>query len=246
MWTGTNVCSHWQELRCSPLRRTFFLIWPLCSSPGPDQDTSEIREDLPSTPQKEGAGDGGKEGLEESELKKQEMMLQYLRDTESFALQVERAIAVINTMLYWKTTSGTNTPHLTYTHITIPLSPAQSTSHPNDSMHVFWDNVMWAIEEWMCVSVVQEAVQFCVTVCEFSVANSLTGVRKMLPLVWSTDAAIKDAVVQAYRRLYLNPQGDNTRYAVTPSNCCHRHFLSTPQVPRSHYQFQMVKLLLKW
>lgn len=24
MWTGTNVCSHWQELRCSPLRRTFF------------------------------------------------------------------------------------------------------------------------------------------------------------------------------------------------------------------------------
>uniref|UniRef100_A0A4W5PTR2 Uncharacterized protein n=1 Tax=Hucho hucho TaxID=62062 RepID=A0A4W5PTR2_9TELE len=33
----------------------------------------------------------------------------------------------------------------------------------------------------------------------------------MLRLVWSTDAAIKDAVVQAYRRLYLNPQGDNTR-----------------------------------
>uniref|UniRef100_A0A8C7S658 Condensin complex subunit 1 n=1 Tax=Oncorhynchus mykiss TaxID=8022 RepID=A0A8C7S658_ONCMY len=130
----------------------------------PDQDTSEIREDLPSTPQKERAGDGGKEGVEESELKKQEMLLQYLKDTESFALQVERAIAVINTMLYWKTTS-----------------------------------------------VVQEAVQFCVTVCEFSVANSLTGVRKMLPLVWSTDAAIKDAVVQAYRRLYLNPQGDNTR-----------------------------------
>uniref|UniRef100_A0A8C7GRK0 Condensin complex subunit 1 n=1 Tax=Oncorhynchus kisutch TaxID=8019 RepID=A0A8C7GRK0_ONCKI len=111
-----------------------------------------------------GAGDGGKEGVEETELKKQEMLLQYLKDTESFALQVERAIAVINTMLYWKTTS-----------------------------------------------VVQEAVQFCVTVCEFSVANSLTGVRKMLPLVWSTDAAIKDAVVQAYRRLYLNPQGDNTR-----------------------------------
>uniref|UniRef100_A0A4W5PYQ4 Condensin complex subunit 1 n=1 Tax=Hucho hucho TaxID=62062 RepID=A0A4W5PYQ4_9TELE len=125
---------------------------------------NKYREDLPPTPQKDGAGDGGKEGVEESELKKQEMLLQYLRDTESFALQVERAIAVINTMLYWKTTS-----------------------------------------------VVQEAVQFCVTVCEFSVANSLTGVRKMLPLVWSTDAAIKDAVVQAYRRLYLNPQGDNTR-----------------------------------
>lgn len=61
------------------------------------------------------------------------------------------------------------------------------------------------------ISVVQEAVQFCVTVCEFSVANSVSGVRKMLPLVWSTDAAIKDAVVQAYKRLYLNPQGDTTR-----------------------------------
>uniref|UniRef100_A0A7N6ABK0 Condensin complex subunit 1 n=1 Tax=Anabas testudineus TaxID=64144 RepID=A0A7N6ABK0_ANATE len=101
---------------------------------------------------------------EDGELKKQEMLVQYLRDTETFALQVERAISVINTMLYWKTTS-----------------------------------------------VVQEAVQFCVTVCEFSVANSISGVRKMLPLVWSTDAAIKDAVVQAYRRLYLNPQGDTIR-----------------------------------
>lgn len=65
--------------------------------------------------------------------------------------------------------------------------------------------------------VVQEAVQFCVTVCEFSVANSVSGVRKMLPLVWSTDAAVKDAVVQAYRRLYLNPQGDTVRSAeITP------------------------------
>lgn len=61
------------------------------------------------------------------------------------------------------------------------------------------------------LSVVQEAVQFCVTVCEFSVANSVSGVRRMLPLVWSTDAAIKDAVIQAYKRLYLNPQGDTVR-----------------------------------
>uniref|UniRef100_A0AAR2IUI4 Condensin complex subunit 1 n=1 Tax=Pygocentrus nattereri TaxID=42514 RepID=A0AAR2IUI4_PYGNA len=118
--------------------------------------------DQPPTPQKEGgkAADEGKE----NELKKQEMLVQYLKDTESFALQVERAIAVINNMLYWKTTT-----------------------------------------------VVQEAVQFCVTAREFSVADSVCGVRKMLPLVWSTDAAVKDAVVQAYRRLYLNPQGDSTR-----------------------------------
>ncbi|KAI9515382.1 hypothetical protein NQZ68_026115 [Dissostichus eleginoides] len=123
---------------------------------GSDEDASELSQNLPPTPQ-------GEEG-EEGELKKQEMLVQYLKDTETFALLVERAIAVINTMLYLKTTS-----------------------------------------------VVLEAVQFCVTVCEFSVANSVSGVRKMLPLVWSTDAAIKDAVVQAYKRLYLNPQGENIR-----------------------------------
>ncbi|XP_024123504.1 condensin complex subunit 1 [Oryzias melastigma] len=122
-------------------------------------DTPELSQNLPPTPQKEGSKEG-----EDGELKKQEMLVQYLKDTETFALQVERAISVINTMLYWKTTS-----------------------------------------------VVQEAVQFCVTVCEFSVANSVSGVRRMLPLVWSTDAAIKDAVIQAYKRLYLNPQGDTVR-----------------------------------
>ncbi|XP_034030416.1 condensin complex subunit 1 isoform X3 [Thalassophryne amazonica] len=125
---------------------------------GSEEETSQTSQNLPQTPQEPG------EKGDDSELKKQEMLVQYLRDTETFALQVERAISVINTMLYWKTTS-----------------------------------------------VVQEAVQFCVTVCEFGVANSVSGVRKMLPLVWSTDAAIKDAVVQAYRRLYLNPQGDTIR-----------------------------------
>ncbi|XP_036394012.1 condensin complex subunit 1 [Megalops cyprinoides] len=128
---------------------------------GSEQDPPQKGEEQPPAPQEEGSG---RNEAEESELKKQEMLVQYLRDTESFALQVEKAIAVINMMLYWKTTS-----------------------------------------------VVQEAVQFCVTVCEFSVANSLSGVRRMLPLVWSTDAAVKEAVVQAYRRLYLNPQGDTTR-----------------------------------
>ena len=67
---------------------------------GPDEDSSELSQNLPPTPQKKEV-----EG-EDSELKKQEMLVQYLKDTQSFALQVERAIAVINTMLYCKTTSG--------------------------------------------------------------------------------------------------------------------------------------------
>ncbi|KAF3839231.1 hypothetical protein F7725_017948 [Dissostichus mawsoni] len=119
---------------------------------GSDEDASELSQNLPPSPR----GRRGRRGAEEAG--------DYLKDTETFALLVERAIAVINTMLYLKTTS-----------------------------------------------VVLEAVQFCVTVCEFSVANSVSGVRKMLPLVWSTDTAIKDAVVQAYKRLYLNPQGENIR-----------------------------------
>lgn len=69
---------------------------------GSDEDTSEVSQTLPSTPQKEGEKEG-----EEGELKKQEMLVQYLKDTETFALKVERAISVINSMLYWKTTSGT-------------------------------------------------------------------------------------------------------------------------------------------
>lgn len=59
--------------------------------------------DQPPTPQKERDEEGDEK---ESELKKQEMLVQYLKDTESFALQVERAIAIINNMLYWKTTTG--------------------------------------------------------------------------------------------------------------------------------------------
>lgn len=59
--------------------------------------------DQPPTPQKEKEVEGDEN---ESELKKQEMLVQYLKDTESFALQVEKAIAVINNMLYWKTTTG--------------------------------------------------------------------------------------------------------------------------------------------
>lgn len=70
-------------------------------SSGSDEDTAELSQNLPPTPQKE-----EEKQEEDGELKKQEMLVQYLRDTETFSLQVERAISVINTMLYWKTTSG--------------------------------------------------------------------------------------------------------------------------------------------
>lgn len=68
---------------------------------GSGEEASELSQNLPPTPEKTGQKEG-----EDGELKKQEMLVQYLKDTETFALQVERAISTINTMLYWKTASG--------------------------------------------------------------------------------------------------------------------------------------------
>ncbi|NXL30673.1 CND1 protein, partial [Glaucidium brasilianum] len=62
-----------------------------------------------------------------------------------------------------------------------------------------------------CVSVVQEAIEFFVTVSKFGVPQALLGVRRMLPLIWSKDPTIKEAVLNAYRQLYLNPSGDSER-----------------------------------
>lgn len=98
----------------------------LCRPPpeGPDVDTSEQPQSLPPTPQKEGAQEGEREGAE-GELKKQEMLVQYLRDTESFSLQVEKAIAVINTMLYWKTTTGRHVYKSPWVDMTCDRQPSE-------------------------------------------------------------------------------------------------------------------------
>lgn len=59
---------------------------------------------------------------------------------------------------------------------------------------------------------VQEAIEFFVTVSQFGVPQALVGIRRMLPLVWSREPGIKEAVLNAYRRLYLSPSGDLERY----------------------------------
>ncbi|XP_069506775.1 condensin complex subunit 1 isoform X2 [Ambystoma mexicanum] len=102
--------------------------------------------------------------VEQSELVKQEMLVQYLKDAYSFALKIEEAINVISKMMYET-----------------------------------------------AVSVVQEVIDFFVTVSQFGVAQALLGVRRMLPLVWSKDPAVKEAVLGAYRRLYLSPSGESER-----------------------------------
>lgn len=58
---------------------------------------------------------------------------------------------------------------------------------------------------------VMEAIEFFVTGFEFGLSSTMIGIRRMLPLIWSKEGGIKDAVVGAYRRLYLNPEGGNAR-----------------------------------
>ncbi|NWY64878.1 CND1 protein, partial [Erithacus rubecula] len=60
-------------------------------------------------------------------------------------------------------------------------------------------------------AVVQEAIEFFVTVSQFGVPQALLGVRRMLPLIWSKEPAIKEAVLNAYRQLYLSPSEDSER-----------------------------------
>ncbi|KAM3913353.1 condensin complex subunit 1 [Leptodactylus fuscus] len=52
-------------------------------------------------------------------------------------------------------------------------------------------------------SVVQEVIEFFVTVSQFGVPQAVIGVRRMLPLVWSKEPGVRDAVIGAYRQLYL-------------------------------------------
>ncbi|XP_061198116.1 condensin complex subunit 1-like [Saccostrea echinata] len=56
-----------------------------------------------------------------------------------------------------------------------------------------------------------EAIDFFVTGFEFGVTLTMMGIRRMLHLIWSREASVKDAVVAAYKRLYLNPQVGNQR-----------------------------------
>ncbi|XP_069346603.1 condensin complex subunit 1 [Eulemur rufifrons] len=60
-------------------------------------------------------------------------------------------------------------------------------------------------------SVVQEVIEFFVMVFQFGVPQALCGVRRMLPLIWSKEPGVREAVLNAYRQLYLNPKGDSAR-----------------------------------
>ncbi|XP_073540987.1 condensin complex subunit 1 [Phyllobates terribilis] len=60
-------------------------------------------------------------------------------------------------------------------------------------------------------SVVQEVIEFFVTVSQFGVPQAVIGVRRMLPLIWSKEPGVRDAVVSAYRQLYLCASAETDR-----------------------------------
>lgn len=55
------------------------------------------------------------------------------------------------------------------------------------------------------VSDSQEAIDFFVTAHQFGVQGSIYGIRKMIVLVFSRDKSVKDAVIAAYKKLYIEP-----------------------------------------
>ncbi|XP_067659519.1 condensin complex subunit 1-like [Haliotis asinina] len=104
------------------------------------------------------------EGDAASEVCKQQVLVQYLKDSLTFAKQVQTSVPTICQLLGSKNTSD-----------------------------------------------VFEAIEFFVTGFEFGVTATMLGIRRMLALVWSKESGVKEAVVAAYKRLYLSPQGGNQR-----------------------------------
>ncbi|KAM7064926.1 condensin complex subunit 1 isoform 1-T1 [Acridotheres tristis] len=124
----------------------------------------ENSEDLPHDNSSDKIEEVVQEEQPQTELVKQEMLVQYLQDAYNFSVKITEALNLISKMMYENS-----------------------------------------------VSVVQEAIEFFVTVSQFGVPQALLGVRRMLPLIWSKEPGIKEAVLNAYRQLYLSPSEDSER-----------------------------------
>jgi hypothetical protein len=80
----------------------------------------------------------------------------------------------------------------------------------SDSLHFAetLDNVIVVAGQLLgskTASDVKEIVEFYVTSAEFGLSGALVGIRKMLALMWSKESDIKQAAMDAYKRLYLSP-----------------------------------------
>lgn len=50
-----------------------------------------------------------------------------------------------------------------------------------------------------------ESIQFFVMAHRFKIENAVEGIKSMLVLIWSKEAATKEAVIDAYKTLYITP-----------------------------------------
>ncbi|NWZ71750.1 CND1 protein, partial [Acrocephalus arundinaceus] len=126
--------------------------------------SGENREDPPPDNSSDNIEEVAQEEQAQTELVKQEMLVQYLQDAYNFSVKITEALNLISKLMYENS-----------------------------------------------VSVVQETIEFFVTVSQFGVPQALLGVRRMLPLIWSKEPGIKEAVLNAYRQLYLSPSKDSER-----------------------------------
>ena len=104
------------------------------------------------------------EQSQNSELTKQEFLVNYLKDSVNFAGMIDMALPVVCKLLGSKQ-----------------------------------------------VTDVLEAIQFFVSAWEFGVLNAMIGVRQMLSLIFSREQTIQTAVVQAYKRLYIDQNDANAK-----------------------------------
>jgi condensin complex subunit 1 len=86
-----------------------------------------------------------------------------------------------------------------------------------EDSHAFASSVYEAIPmvcQLLCskqTSDILEAIDFFVTAFEFHVLDAMQGVRRMLSLIWSSEEDVKKAVVNAYKRLYMNIEATSSK-----------------------------------
>ncbi|XP_046850199.1 condensin complex subunit 1-like isoform X2 [Xenia sp. Carnegie-2017] len=76
------------------------------------------------------------------------------------------------------------------------------------SFHASYQQALTHVSRLMASHVatdVHESIDFVVIAQEFGLNNALLAVRRLLNLIWSKDNSIKSKVVDAYKRLYLDP-----------------------------------------
>ncbi len=92
-----------------------------------------------------------------SELQKQQVLVDYLTDSVAFAESMNYALPTICTLLRSKQSSD-----------------------------------------------ILEAINFFVSAFEFGFVKAMLGIRQMLTLVWTREQVVKEAVVNAYKKLYID------------------------------------------